>query len=89
MPSWVPGTSGGELRHAASYRRFVLEPVAVYEDGAANCSSSIASVAGPIVGHCTLAPGQHLTALAAVKEWLDTGVRPDPAFFPVEKGFNP
>ena len=45
-----------------------------------------AFVAG--VGHCAFTATQYLTALAAVENWLDTGVRPDASSFPEAQGFD-
>ena len=40
------------------------------------------------VGHCAFTATQILTALAAMENWLDTGVRPEAAAFPETQGFD-
>lgn len=40
-------------------------------------------------GHCAFTGPQLAIALAAMDQWLTTGVRPDSAFFPVAAGFVP
>lgn len=40
------------------------------------------------VGHCAFTATQILTTLAAMENWLDTGVRPDASSFPEAQGFD-
>ena len=40
------------------------------------------------VGHCAFTSRQLLAALAAIENWLDTGVKPDASFFPETEGFD-
>lgn len=37
--------------------------------------------------HCTFTSAQEIAAIDAMMNWLDTGDRPDPSFFPTAKGF--
>jgi alpha-beta hydrolase superfamily lysophospholipase len=41
------------------------------------------------VGHCVFTPDQLNAAVTAMNHWLDTGMKPGPAFFPEAQGFVP
>ncbi len=40
------------------------------------------------VGHCSFSAPQYLSVVAAIENWLDTGVRPPPTILPATLGFN-
>jgi hypothetical protein len=41
------------------------------------------------IGHCDFTPQQLFTSVAAIENWVKTGVRPTPASFPAAQGFVP
>ena len=40
------------------------------------------------VGHVSFSASQYLSLVAAMSDWLDTGVRPDSAALPPTQGFD-
>ncbi len=56
-------------------------------NGAGKGNLLLQAYAGAGTGHGTLTPDQYFQTIAAMQEWLDTGIRPDPADYFTGYGF--
>jgi hypothetical protein len=52
------------------------------------CQDRLVQVYSKGIGHCVFTSEQLLATLEAMESWLNTGTKPDAAFFPEQKGFD-